>query len=73
MFIDPSADTFAAYCGAVKGRDGWGAMNASFGNFLRATAEINESIFPHRQMARDYATDTGGPGQWRGCPGKLLS
>jgi len=71
MFIDHSVDTFAAYCGAVKGQDGWGAMNVSFGNLIRATAEINESIFPHRQMARDYAPDTGGPGQWRGCPGSL--
>jgi len=71
MFIDHSVDTFAAYCGAVAGRDGWGAMNVSFGNLIRATAEINESIFPHRQMARDYATDTGGPGKWRGCPGSL--
>src|SRR5881397_503931 len=71
VFIDHSVDTFAAYCGAVKGQDGWGAMNVSFGNLIRATAEINESIFPHRQMARDYATDTGGPGEWRGCPGSL--
>jgi N-methylhydantoinase B len=71
-FIDPSADTFAAYCGAVKGRDGWGATNAAFGNWVRAGAEFSESIFPHRQLARDYATDTGGAGQWRGCPGSLL-
>ncbi len=71
MFIDHSVDTFAAYCGAVYGQDGWGAMNVSFGNLIRATAEINESIFPHRQMARDYAIDTGGPGKWRGCPGSL--
>ena len=71
MFIDHSVDTFAAYCGAVAGRDGWGAMNVSFGNLIRATAEINESIFPHRQMARDYATDSGGPGKWRGAPGSL--
>jgi N-methylhydantoinase B len=71
-FVDPSADTFAAYCGAVKGRDGWGAMNAAFGNWVRAGAEFSESILPHRQLARDYATDTGGPGQWRGCPGSLL-
>ncbi len=70
-FIDPSADTFAAYGGAAKGLDGWGATNAAFGNLVRATAEINESIFPHRQMARDYATDTGGPGRWRGCPGSF--
>ena len=24
LFIDHSVDTFAAYCGAVKGQDGWG-------------------------------------------------
>jgi N-methylhydantoinase B len=69
LFIDHSVDTFGAYCGAVHGQDGWGAMNVSFGNLIRATAEINESIFPVRHIARDYETDTGGPGQWRGCPG----
>jgi N-methylhydantoinase B len=46
-------------------------MNVSFGNLIRATGEINESIFPVRHLARDYATDTGGPGRWRGCPGTL--
>jgi N-methylhydantoinase B len=71
LFIDHSVDTFAAYCGAVKGQDGWGAMNVSFGNLIRATGEINESIFPVRHLSRDYATDTGGPGRWRGCPGSL--
>ncbi len=71
LFIDHSVDTFGAYCGAVYGQDGWGAMNVSFGNLIRATAEINESIFPVRHLARDYATDTGGAGQWRGCPGTL--
>jgi N-methylhydantoinase B len=71
LFIDHSVDTFAAYCGAVKGQDGWGAMNVSFGNLIRATGEINESIFPVRHLARDYATDTGGAGRWRGCPGSL--
>jgi N-methylhydantoinase B len=71
LFIDHSVDTFAAYCGAVKGQDGWGAMNVSFGNLIRATGEINESIFPVRHLSRDYATDSGGPGKWRGCPGTL--
>ncbi len=71
LFIDHSVDTFAAYCGAVYGQDGWGAMNVSFGNLIRATAEINESLFPVRHLSRDYATDTGGPGKWRGCPGSL--
>jgi N-methylhydantoinase B len=71
LFIDHSVDTFAAYCGAVYGQDGWGAMNVSFGNLIRATAEINESIFPVRHMSRDYAPDSGGAGTWRGCPGSL--
>lgn len=71
LFIDHSVDTFGAYCGAVRGQDGWGAMNVSFGNLIRATGEINESIFPVRHISRDYATDSGGPGKWRGCPGSL--
>jgi len=71
MFIDHSVDTFAAYCGAVKGQDGWGGMNVSFGNLIRATAEINESIFPIRQLWRDYETDTGGAGEYRGNCGSL--
>ncbi|MEY4951513.1 MAG: hypothetical protein RL698_3724 [Pseudomonadota bacterium] len=70
-FIDHSVDTFAAYCGAVKGQDGWGAMNVSFGNLIRATAEINESIFPIRQLARDYDTDSGGAGEFRGNCGSV--
>src|SRR3990172_11638150 len=69
LFIDHSVDTFGAYCGAVYGQDGWGAMNVSFGNLIRATGEINESIFPVRHLSRDYAIDTGGPGKGRGCPG----
>jgi len=66
LFIDNSADTIAAHCNAVRGQDGWGSMNASFGNLIRATAEINESIFPQRQLARDYETDSGGAGEFRG-------
>jgi len=70
-FIDHSVDTFAAYCGACQGQDGWGAMNVSFGNLIRATAEINESIFPSRQLWRDYLTDSGGAGEFRGGCGSL--
>jgi len=46
-------------------------MNVSFGNLIRATAEINESIFPIRQLWRDYETDTGGAGEYRGNCGSL--
>jgi len=66
FFVNHSVDTIAAGCGAVQGQDGWGSMNVSFGNLIRATAEVNECIFPERQWARDYITDSGGPGEWRG-------
>lgn len=65
-FIDNSAEVYAGWCSAVEGLDGWGAFNAAFGNLWKATAEINESIFPHIQWSRDYRTDSGGPGKWRG-------
>jgi N-methylhydantoinase B len=65
-FTDHSAEVYAGWCSAVRGMDGWGAFNASFGNLWKATAEINESLYPHVQWARDYRTDSGGPGQWRG-------
>jgi N-methylhydantoinase B len=71
LFIDHSVDTFAAYCGAVKGQDGWGGHNVSFGNLIRATGEINEAIFPVRHLARDYETDSGGAGEYRGNCGSL--
>ena len=47
-------------------------MPSSFGNLIRATAEVNESIFPVRHEVCDYETDTGGAGQWRGCPGSRV-
>ena len=46
--------------------DAWGAVSAAFGNLWKATAEINESLYPHIQWSRDYRTDSGGAGQWRG-------
>ncbi len=72
MFIDHGVDALAAYCNAVKGQDGWGSMPASFGNLIRATAEINESITPVLHESCDYRTDSGGAGQWRGCPGSRV-
>jgi len=72
LFIDHGVDSLAAYCNAVRGQDGWGSMPSSFGNLIRATAEVNESIFPVRHEWCDYETDTGGAGQWRGCPGSRV-
>jgi N-methylhydantoinase B len=68
-FTDHSAEVYAGWCNAAKGMDAWGAQNASFGNLWKATAEINESLYPHIQWSRDYRTDSGGAGQWRGLCG----
>jgi N-methylhydantoinase B len=68
-FVDPSTEVYAGWCNAARGMDAWGAQAASFGNLWKATAEINESLFPHVQWGRDYRTDSGGPGQWRGLCG----
>ena len=69
QFTDHSAEVYAGWCNAAKGMDAWGAQAASFGNLWKATAEINESLFPHIQWCRDYRTDSGGAGQWRGLCG----
>lgn len=69
QFTDHSAEVYAGWCNAAKGMDAWGAQAASFGNLWKATAEINESLFPHVQWGRDYRTDSGGAGQWRGLCG----
>jgi len=68
-FTDHSAEVYAGWCNAAKGTDAWGAQNASFGNLWKATAEINECLFPHVQWSRDYRMDSGGAGQWRGLCG----
>jgi N-methylhydantoinase B len=68
-FTDHSAEVYAGWCNAAKGMDAWGCQAAAFGNLWKATAEINESLYPHVQWSRDYRTDSGGAGQWRGLCG----
>jgi N-methylhydantoinase B len=72
MFLDHGVDVFSAYCSAVKGQDGWGAFPASLGNLIKATAEVNESVFPVRHECNDFITDSGGAGQYRGGPGSRV-
>ncbi len=71
-YVDHGVDILAAYASAVKGQDGWGSMPASFGNLIRATAEIKESLFPVRHECCDYQTDSGGAGKWRGGCGSRI-
>jgi len=65
-FLDHGGEVFGAWVNAVKGVDGWGAKNAAFGNLFKAPAELHEPSTPHLLWGRDFRTDSGGPGQWRG-------
>jgi N-methylhydantoinase B len=65
-FFDHGGEVTAGWVTAVKGVDGWGASVASFGNLTKAAAEFNEQIFPHLLRGRNFITDSGGAGQWRG-------
>jgi N-methylhydantoinase B len=65
-FFDHGGEVNAGWVNAVQGVDGWGALVASNGNLIKAAAEINESLFPHILRGRNYLTDSGGAGQWRG-------
>ncbi len=71
-FFDHGGEVNAGWVNGVKGVDGWGALVASNGNLIKASAEINEALFPHILRGRDYLTDSGGPGQWRGGLRQLL-
>jgi N-methylhydantoinase B len=71
-FFDHGGEVNAGWVNGVKGVDGWGALVASNGNLIKASAEINEALFPHILRGRNYLTDSGGAGQWRGGPGSLF-
>ena len=65
-FFDHGGEVNAGWCNGIKGADGWGALPAAYGNLLKAPAELNEVNFPHLIRDRNYRTDSGGAGQWRG-------
>jgi N-methylhydantoinase B len=65
-FFDHGGETNAGWVNAVRDVDGWGALVASNGNLIKASAELNEVLFPHILRGRNYRTDSGGAGQWRG-------
>lgn len=71
-FFDHGGEIAAGWVNGVKGVDGWGAMVASMGNLIKASAEINEGLFPHILRGRNFRTDSGGAGQFRGGCGSLF-
>lgn len=65
-FFDHGGEVNAGWCNGVKGVDGWGALITANGNLIKATAELNEALFPHLLRGRNYRTDSAGPGEFRG-------
>ncbi len=65
-FFDHGGEVSAGWVNAVRGVDGWGAHAAAMGNLIKAEAEFNEHLFPHLIRSRNFITDSGGPGMFRG-------
>lgn len=65
-FFDHGGEVSAGWVNAVRGVDGWGAHAAAMGNLIKAEAEFNELLFPHVIRSRNFITDSGGPGMFRG-------
>lgn len=68
-FFDHGGEVNAGWVNGVHGVDGWGALVASNGNLIKASAELNEVLFPHILRGRGYRTDSAGAGEWRGACG----
>jgi len=54
---------------ATHGHDGWGGLGTAKGTMAFTTAEMTEVQYPHRVVQREFATDSAGPGRWRGGMG----
>ena len=68
-FTDHSAEVYAGWCNASKGMDAWGRSTPRSATCGRRPRRSTRALYPHVQWSRDYRTDSGGPGQWRGICG----
>jgi len=66
FYLDQNTNMSAGWCGAAYGTDGWGSLPPDFGSMVMATAELHDMYFPWLTIEREFMTDSGGPGQWRG-------
>jgi hypothetical protein len=72
FYVDQNVTMAAGWCNAAYGADGWGAMSPFFGAMTMATGELHDMHFPVLTLGRQYITDSGGPGKWRGGLGAKL-
>jgi N-methylhydantoinase B len=72
FYVDQNVMMAAGWCNAAYKTDGWGAMSPFFGAMTMATGELHDMHYPVLTLGRQYKTDSGGPGAWRGGLGTLL-
>lgn len=66
FYVDQNVMMAAGWCNGAYGVDGWGALAPFFGAMTMATGELHDMLYPVQTMGREYKTDSGGPGKWRG-------
>jgi N-methylhydantoinase B len=59
-------EVFGSGMGAMHGRDGTSGIAVYTSNLAMTPIEVIESMFPVRVRRFELATDSGGPGTWRG-------
>lgn len=64
-FFDHGGEVSAGWVSAARGTDGWGALSASNGNLIKATAEINEQLFRTSCAAGTISPTPGAPASGR--------
>ena len=73
FYVDQNVMMAAGWCNGACGVDGWGALAPFFGAMTMATGELHDMLYPVHTIGREYITDSGGPGKWRGGLGTSVS
>jgi N-methylhydantoinase B len=66
FYVDQNVTMSAGWCNAAYGVDGWGSLPPFFGAMTQSTGELHDMQYPIQTLSREYITDSGGPGLWRG-------
>ncbi len=73
FYVDQNVMMAAGWCNGAYGVDGWGALAPFFGAMTMATGELHDMLYPVQTLGREYITDSGGPGKWRGGLGTSVA
>ena len=71
-FFDHGGEVNAGWTNAVKGVDGWGRARGVERQPHQGVGRDQRGAVPAHPARRDYLTDSGGAGQWRGGCGSYF-